>query len=264
MGGSLSVSGAKLLLPPSVPAKYKYARDHGGKHSKSMDTGTVVHGLLLGTGQAVEVIDADSYRTKAAQQARDEATAAGKVPMLAADYAQAQAIAKAVRDHPTAGGLFAEGDAEQSVFWQDGEFGIWLRMRMDWATLSWLMPTVVDFKTSKDASPEAFAKSVADYGYHRQDAWYREGWASVLGCKAGDIDFVFAVAETEPPYLVACYRVTPEHAELGREQNRIAREKYRDCTASGIWPGYSEEIEDLELPAYARRRIETHIQEWYA
>jgi hypothetical protein len=70
--------------------------------------------------------------------------------------------------------------------------------------------------------------------------------------------------ETEPPYLVATYHVIPEHVELGREQNRIARERFRDCVKHDVWPGYSEEIEDLELPRYGVQRIEKDINEWYA
>ena len=53
-------------------------------------------------------------------------------------------------------------------------------------------------------------------------------------------------------------------ADVGREQNRIARERYRDCAESGIWPGYSEEIEDLELPYYKRQQMERHINDWHS
>ncbi|HUC63306.1 MAG TPA: recE, partial [Alphaproteobacteria bacterium] len=92
---------------------------------------------------------------------------------------------------------------------------------------------------------------------------YRDGLAACLGCDPDDIDFVFVVVETEPPYLVATYRINTADAELGREQNRIAREIYADCTASGIWPGYSEEIEELQLRYYDRQRIKREIDEWH-
>lgn len=267
--GSLSVTSSKLLLPPSPPAKFDYARKHPHVSSKAMDLGTVVHGLVLGTGAEVEVLNFPNYTTNKAKQARDEAIAAGKVPMLAKEMAEARAIADALLTHPTTGGLLSGIDPEVSMFWQDAETGIWLRGRMDAMTLAYSMPTIVDVKTTKDASPEAFAKSVADYGYHRQDPHYREGLAACLGCKWDEIDFVFAVVETEPPYLVATYRVSdgtdgrPDDVGLGREQNRIAREIYRACSESGIWPGYSEEIEDLELPRYKRQQIERQINEWY-
>jgi hypothetical protein len=149
------------------------------------------------------------------------------------------------------------------MFWRDEEFGIWLRGRADYMTYFGETPTIVDFKTTADASAEEFARSVYKYGYHRQDPHYREGWASILGCDPGDIDFVFVAAETEPPYCLAQYRVIPAHADLGREQNRIARERFRDCVKADRWPGYSEEIEDLELPRYGVQRIEKDINEWF-
>jgi hypothetical protein len=265
MGGSLSNSGAKLLLPPNCPAVFDHARRHGGMHTKATDEGTRVHALVLGKGEdQIAPLDYENYRTDKAKAARDAARAAGKVPTLPHEMDEAKAIAKAVLEHDVTGGLFTEGDAEQSVFWQDGEFGVNLRMRMDWATWLGGLPCIVDFKTTADVSPKAFAKSCAEYGYFRQDPWYREGWASVLGCNPGEIDFVFAAVQTAQPYLVMTYRLLPEHVELGAGQNRIAREIYRDCTASGIWPAWSESIEDLPLPGWAVRDTEKHIQEWYA
>ena len=262
-GGSLSVTSSRLLLPPSCPAIFKYRREHPKPPTKSMETGTVVHGLVLGTGQPVEVLDFKDFTTNKAKEARDAATAAGKIPVTAAKYAECEAIAQAVRDHDLAGGLFAEGDAEHSVFWEDPEFGIWLRMRMDWSTFFDGLPTIVDFKTTSDVSPESFAWSCADWSYYRQDPWYREGWATVLGCDADDIDFILAVVQTEQPYLVMTYRLLPEHADLGREQNRIAREVYRDCVKADVWPAWSEDIQDLPLPGRAVRDIERGINEWH-
>jgi hypothetical protein len=263
-GGSLSVSGAKLLL--QAPAKFDYARRNGSKSTKSMDVGTRVHAMVLGKGgEHLELLDFDNYRTDKAKDARDAAIASGKIPTLPRELAEAQEIAAAVLAHPTAGGLFTEGDAEVSMFWRDEEFGIWLRGRADYMTYFGETPTIVDFKTTADASPaeDGFGKSAWKYGYWMQDPWYREGWAAHLRCDPDDVDFVFACVETEPPYLVAQYRVKPAHAERGRAVNRIARERYRDCVKAGVWPGYSEEIEDLELPRYGVQRIEKDINEYY-
>lgn len=262
--GSLSVSGAKKLLAPSCPAIYDWERKHHRQPSKSMELGTVVHGMILGTGQPVEVIDAADWRTKAAKAERDAAIAAGKVPMLPREHAEAAAIAQAVRDDDEAGGLFASGDAEQSMFWTDPETGIWLRGRMDWAALIDGMPVIVDLKTAASSSPEKFAKSVDEYRYYMQHPHYCEGWAAILGCDPDDIDFVFCVVPTEPPYLVMTYRLEPEDVQRGRDANRIAREIFRDCTEAGVWPKWSRDIHPLSLPGYARRRIDGEINERYS
>lgn len=263
MGQSLSVSGAKLLVPPRPPAKFDYARRHPKAPTRSMGLGTVVHAEVLGKGQDVAVLDYPDYKKKAAQEARDAAIAEGRVPMLAHEYEQAKVIAQSVRGHGTAGALFAEGDPEVSMFWQDEEFGIWCRGRLDWLTYVDGQPVIGDLKTGRDAGEEGFAKAAAEFNYHMQDPWYRWGLSVLLKCDPDDVEFWFAVVETEPPYLTAVHRIIPEHAALGAEQGRQAREVYRDCTKAGVWPGYGDHIHDLALPRYSVQQIERDINDWY-
>lgn len=260
--GSLSVTSAKKLLPPSCPAIFDYDRQHPPASTKAMDKGTVVHGLILGTGQPVEIIDAPDYKTKKAQEAKKAAIAAGSIPMLPAEQKECEAIARAVLADDDTGPLFDSGDAEQSMFWVDDEFGIWLRGRTDWLTF-FDAPTVVDVKTTSDASPAEFARSVDKYRYYMQDPHYRDGLAAILGCHPDEIDFVFVAVPTTEPYLVMTYRLETEWTVLGRECNRIAREKYRDCTEAGVWPKWSNDITPLAMPYYAQRRIESEINEYF-
>ena len=262
--GSLSVTSSKLLLPPSCPALFDHARKHPHVSTKAMDLGTVVHSMILGTGQDVEVLEFDSRRGNDYKAAEVKAIAAGRIPMLKKDHDEAVIIAKAVRDHDVAGGLFAEGEAETSGFWQDEETGAWLRMRMDWLTWFDGTPTIVDLKTTADVSPDEFARSVHKYGYHRQDPHYRDGWAAALGCDPDDIDFVFAVVDVNDPNLVMVYRLDDEAVSLGREQNKIAREIYRDCTESGNWPAWDDGIAGLSLRYYDARAIERQINDWHS
>lgn len=261
--GSLSVSGAKLLLPPSCPAKFDYARSHPHKSTKAMDAGTRAHRLVLGKGAELAVLDYPDYKTKAAQEAKKAAFAAGKIPTLPHELAEAQAIADSVRADELAGPLFAEGDAEQSMFWFDEQYQIWLRGRMDWLTYFDGFPCIVDLKKTADASPQEFARSVDKYRYYMQDPHYRDGLAAVLKCDPDEIDFLFVSVEPEPPHLVMTYRLPLEDVDLGRACNAIAREHYRDCAAAGVWPKWSDSITDLPLPGYSRARIAKEINDYY-
>lgn len=272
--GSLSVTSAALLVPPRPAAKFDHLRKNGRLPSAAMKLGTLAHALTLGTPVGpIAILDFENRtRTKAFNAAEKEALDAGKQVVLRKEWDEANALADAIRTHPTAGALLeAAPDREVSGFWLDSEFGIWQRMRMDaLAKESWAMPTIVDLKTTKDASPEAFGKSVAEWGYHRQDVHYRQGLAACLKCDWRAIDFVIVCVETEPPYLVATYRLsdgsephTPDDVGLGLEQMRAARERFRACSEAGIWPGYSEEIERLELPRYKRLNMEKDVNEWF-
>ncbi len=67
----LSVSGAKKLLKPSCPAKFKAALDGGEEHRPQFDVGKAFHTRVLGDGEAVVVIDAEHYRGANARLMRD-------------------------------------------------------------------------------------------------------------------------------------------------------------------------------------------------
>ena len=256
-GGSLSSSGARKLLPPSCPALYKHEREHPG-HKRHFEYGTAAHRMVLGLGAEWVVLDYPDYRTKAAQTARDAARSAGAVPILTPEYEQIKAMAEAIRQHPLARALLCRDDvqAEQSFFWRDEEFGIWRRARPDaWRVTTGGRPVIADYKSTVCANPAKFARSAADYGYHQQDAWYRDAVAALI-----DLDpaFYFIAQEKAPPYLVTVCELADEDVAAGRAANRRAMEIYRDCAETGLWPGYQpdNDIALISLPPWARAREE--------
>jgi hypothetical protein len=189
---TLSHSGAKLIL--RSPAHYRWRLDHP-EHKDAFDFGTAAHALVLGVGVPIVPIEADSWRTKRAQELRDEARSNGHVPLLEADYGRVQAMADVLSSH-------------------------------DLAT---------DYKTAASSEPNAFVRAAAKFGYHSQHAWYLD-LARDLGHPAEA--FAFIVQEKEPPYVVTVVELPPELVDAGRARNRRALERFRDCTESGLWPGY--------------------------
>jgi len=222
-----------------------------------MQFGTAAHCHVLGTGAEVVPIKFENYRTEKAQQARDEATARGAVPMLPHQMEALDAMADALRRHPLASKLLTHwGRPEQSAFWRDRETGVICRARYD------VLPTgrtvlgrvlVPDYKTAKDAGPEAFAKAVHDRGYHQQAPFYLDGLRA-LGLAGDDAAFAFVVQEKTPPYLVAVYQLDTAALMIGAYRNRRALRIFAECTASGRWPGYSNDIETVSLPAWVEKR----------
>lgn len=251
-GGSLSSGGARLLLEPGGPAKYAHQR---GKQTNTttFDIGKAAHTLALGAGAHIRVIDAADWRTKAAKEARDQAYADGATPILAADHSRVIAMVNALHDHPLAGPLLAaDGDVEQSFFWIDPDTGVWRRARHD-KTLRDRSGRrlIVDLKTCAAADTRAVEKSIANYGYHQQDPWYRDA-AIALGLD-DDPGFVFVFVEKEPPHLVHVVQLHPDDVAAGRARNRRALELYARCTADGVWPGHPTDITEISLPTWATR-----------
>ena len=256
-GGSLSSSGARLLLPPSCPAIFRYRQDHPPESTATFDFGHAAHRLVLGEGPPLAVLDAEDWRTKAAQQWREGVRAEGSVPLLRAEHEQVQAMAAAIREHPIASALLEPGTGrpELSLFWADDD--IWRRARLDWLPLPGPGRTIVaDYKTTVSADPvSALGKHVPNYGYHQQAALYLDGVRLLV---ADDPAFVFVFQDKAPPWLVTVAELDFQALEIGRARNRQAIERYRDCRESGIWPGYSDDIELISLPSWAVPRIEEY------
>jgi hypothetical protein len=249
-GGSLSASGAKRLLPPSCPALFRHYQDHPPESTAVFDFGHAAHRKVLGAGPEIVVIEAENWRTNAAKDKAETARAAGKTPLLAAENDQVLAMAEAIRAHPIASALFSPGYGrpEQSLFWQEG---IWRRARLDWLPLPGPGRMIIaDYKTTACADPSAIARHVVNYGYHQQAAWYLDGVRLLI---ADDPAFVFVFQDKAPPYLVTVCELDALALEAGRARNRQAIERYRDCAESGIWPGYSQDIELISLPPWATR-----------
>lgn len=246
-GGSLSSTGAKAIL--KSPAHYRWQIDHP-RQSTAFDIGHAVHALVLGVGMTVEVLDFDSYRTKAAQQARDEAASAGLAPILSGDYQPIVDMAEAVATHPGAIELFErDGAPEVSAFACDPETGVWLRARPDFLPDPGAGPTpIVDLKTSISADPKQFTRSAAEYGYDIQAELYRH----VVSLARGDsaTEFRFVVVEKTPPHLVSVVELDAEYAAIGRQRMRRAIETYRRCRETDEWPGYGAETHLIAPPRW--------------
>jgi hypothetical protein len=253
-GGSLSSSGARKIL--DSPARFRYDLDHPSPTTKAFDLGHAAHRLVLGAGADWVLVDRERWDTKDVKAEVADIRAAGRVPIKRSDFEAIHAMAAAIHQHPLARALLDladDGIPEQVLVWQDPTTGVWRRSMLDYR----VGRTIVDYKTTTSASPAAFARAVATYGYHQQDAYYRDG-VTALGL-ADDPAFVFVVQEKEPPYLVAVYDLDDEAVRIGRERNRRALEVYRDCTEAGLWPGYSTDIETIALPRWVERQ---HDQEY--
>lgn len=251
--GSLSSTGARHILAPSCPALYRYETDNPRPPKREFDLGHVVHTMVLGTGAEIEVIDADNYQTKKAQQQRDAAYDRGAVPVLPAEFDAAQAMAAAVRRHPRYEELFDPfGAAEQSMFWIDEDTGVWCRGRTDWLAID-----ITDLKTTTDVSDDHLRKEIHNHGYHQQADFYLRG-ARALDLVDVDAAYLLVFVSKTAPYLVRAFELDETSLKIGHDRNQLALETYRDCKAANVWPGYDDDIELIGLPSWAER---SHYQE---
>jgi len=228
-------------LATKTPAHYQHDKSHP-KSSAAFTLGTAAHSLILEDDTSgFHVVEADNWLTKAAKEAKAEALAAGKQPLLYKEAAQVFAMCDAVMNHPVAGKLFTAHKAEQSVFWD--EDGLMLKCRPD----AWNPDLLVDLKTTVSADPNEFGKVAHSFGYHQSAAHYIDGVKAATG---EELPFHFVLVEKADPYLVSVVELDWEAVNIGRGLNERAKRIYRECVESNTWPGYPAS-EPVSLPMYA-------------
>ena len=250
----LSPSGAKVLT--RSPAHYRHHRDHPPAETPALRIGKAVHSLALEGRAAYEAAfavepkaDGRTKEGKAIKAAFAE-SAEGKTIITASEAELVESMAGAILAHPLAPALLADGTPELSMLWDDPETGCPCKGRMDLARLE--AGAILDLKTTLDASPAAFARSVVSFGYATQAGAYMSG-AVVLG--ADVTDFIIVAVEKSAPFAVGIYRLPDAALELGRRRWREACALYVQCLESGRWPGYPETITELALPNWAMSEL---------
>jgi exodeoxyribonuclease VIII len=208
----------------------------------------------------------------------------GKVIIEAPEWDRLENMLAAVRAHPAAMKLLsAPGESELSCYWEEpvtdpvtGEHlhnddgspaYLLMRCRPDFWRHDGI---VVDLKSTSPggAAPEEFARSLDNWRYYVQHPMYLRGAAAALAATrdgsfaqfASPRHFVFVVVETDACVVdgvamgVAVYNLQPDSVALGEAEMREDIATLHACQQSGRWPGYSERIEAIELPAYAFTR----------
>ncbi len=150
----------------------------------------------------------------------------------------------ALRSHIWAQNILAAGQHEVSYFWDDR--GVPCRARTD----SYVADAcaVVDIKTTRDASPDAFRRSCANLHYHRRLAFYQRGLAA-LGLRVDG--HILICVEKDPPHGVAIYHL--DSAWLRKGSMLVDRELARVrawLTDPATPTGYPVEPQILEAPPW--------------
>lgn len=224
----------------------------------SADVGSCVHALILQPERfddliAVEPTGIDRRTTVGKEKyAEFLKSSVGKIMVDAAQVEVAKRMAANVHAHPAARELLERGGAsELTLRWAVGD--VECKARIDFLA-DGAPPTLIDIKTTADASPAEFGRSVARFGYHLQAAWYASGWAALNG---GEIPEVRIIAvENTPPYAVAVYELDEETLGIGRALIGDLLAMYAACRSAGVWPGYGDEVLTTGIPLWARKRFE--------
>jgi len=222
------------------------------EQTPAMRLGTLTHLAVLQPdlfGSTTAVAPIVDRRTKEGKSIWEQFQAqnTGKEIITNDEREQLTAMRDSVRIHPAASALLGKGTAEVSVFNQCVETGLPLKARMDWVREN----AIVDLKTTEDASPAGFAKSVSNYRYDLQAAHYRR----MLKLEGrGDLPFYLIAVEKEAPFAVAVYRLDEGDLTLADMQMQQQLRAIASCCEFNSWPAYSREVETLTLPKWHNQK----------
>ena len=167
--------------------------------------------------------------------------------LSAEDHERIEAMHAALVSHPVVAGILRTGHSEVTMRWTDYDTGLQCKARADWWVPGKLL---MDLKTTDDASPNGFARSVVKYSYHVQHAHYCDG---ARACDAQVRNYLIVAQEKTPPYLVGVYHIDANAEYRGYELRQRSMKTMRQCLDSNTWPGYGAGITDLHLPEWAMK-----------
>jgi len=267
-----AVSNSRLGLAARSAAHYK--QGFGDETTPALRIGSLTHcGVLeplqLSNRYVVEPAFASmpenvdkkgersfSHATNFVKEARAQFAAANgrKQIVSQSEYDKVVGIATGLAKEAAVRALMSFGSAEVSLAWIDEATGLACKCRIDWLQLTSEWVRIVDLKTCRD--PKRFESAIAEYGYHRQMAFYRRGVDAVLGKHSAA--YLIAV-ETDAPYCSRTACLSDEALKIGEQEVSDLLSLVAECKALNSWPGYTSP-DAWELPAWKMRQNETEIE----
>jgi len=235
--------------------QFKYGLTHElVKQTKAMADGTAVHSFFLerdkfNTDYVTKPSDI-KLNTKVGKEWAQEHQ--GKIIIDSEFSNNLLEMEKSFMDSP-AKMIYNEnmgGQTELSYFWDD--LGLVKgKCRPDWIDKHGEI--VIDLKTTIDASPKGFQKSISNWGYHLQLGWYLRGLQK-LGLDS--YDFIFIAIEKTPPFSVGVYRADQEMINYAMNKLDEIVPQIDKALAAQEFPDYTPEITSIGLPPWMTNKKE--------
>lgn len=240
------ISKSGLDLVARSPAHYAYRTAH--EPTRAMVIGSATHAAILEpelfAKQYMLLRDVTDRRSSAYKQAAEQFGADNVLTGTEADSVIGMQNAIQLNRHLQSL-LTQPGWCEISVFATDPVTGVLTKCRFD-KLLHNLQS--IDLKTTQDLRD--FDKSVANYRYHVQQAFYTDVFEWATGHQLQSFDF--AVIEKDAPNASRLFRLDSEATAYGRKLYREALNAYADCLSKNEWPMPDGSLEYVGLPYWAQ------------
>lgn len=238
-----------------TPEKFMYAKEHPEPPTPAMVFGVLAHLALLEPSRFAEEYalapDVDRRTKDGKKEWADFQASLGGRTVVSDDDWQTVCDMRSVVLATPFGRKLLSGDHERVFRWVDPDTGEECKIRVDALFMVGGTPVIIDYKTTTDASVEAFSRKAVNMGYDFQAGMYCEGVERETGVRPR---FVFIVQEKDAPYAVNVLEADNDFIQRGRDKFRELLGIYHECKTTNNWYGYlgpEAVIGRLSLPAWA-------------
>ncbi len=249
---SISKSGLDLMARSPAHYYYKPFRES----TRAMEIGTALHAAILEperyASSYVILKDVKDRRDAIYKQAC-AAVGAERV-LIEKEADKVSGMQAAINSNPSAMKVLKSGGkAEMSIFTTDPVTGVKVRARLDFITDDL---QVIDVKKTQDL--RVFSKTIHNYRYHVQAAFYSDVYEWETGKKLKS--FKFLAVEEEFPHANRIFIPDEEMMEVGRVIYRENLNTYAECLKSNNWPGIILDDEVASLPFWALNNTDDDVE----
>jgi hypothetical protein len=259
-----SVSQSQLKELAKSPRRYEaiyITKTMRIEASDAMEFGTLVHTMTLQPHEVdreiavipVDVLTSNGQRRGKAWDAFVEEQV-GKILVKQADYDRARQIAERVWDHPFYKLVFDwQQYIEVPIKWVDPTVEVACKGIPDIVCNNeW----IIDIKTTSDLTgftqgrDALVSRTIADFGYHIQAAFYLTGASEFYGERK--TRFALIVVETKEPYRVYAMEINQAAIAAGEGEMIRLLQEYKRRLGEGDWSEEGERcLLQVGIPAWA-------------
>jgi len=256
------------------PMHFKYAIDNPRVSTEAQVLGTLVHSMILEphtVNDDFTIIDVSkrpdptkdfrSIENKIwKQELIEEAAKYSKTVIDGETFDTATKMANNVLGNPVIKALLDKAVIEKGISWTDPMTGLKCKGRPD----AWVedKDLIIDIKTTISAHPSDFQRSLWNYRYHEQAAFYSMGLKALYGADKFS-RFLFIAVEKNAPYCAASYFLSSSALDTGWTTCQSLLNLHKQCVDANDWSrGYDvlashkSGIMDMDLPQYAYMKQE--------
>jgi len=249
------ISKSDLDMFERSPAHYAYQQTK--EATRAMEIGTAIHTAILEPNRFNdEYVMLENVTKRTQKEYKDAVKIHGSEKVLTKTESEnVKGMFETVKTNIQAANLITSPMSKTEVSCFAVMDGVKVKCRFD--LLNFELNTAIDLKKTQDIRQEQFSKSIANYRYHVQCAFYKDILKLLTGL---DIDFQFLVVEEHLPHANKLYTLDFEGESIGRFEYKENLDQFKLCNESNNFPYPDNASEEISLPFWKINEFDNKLE----